>query len=1085
MGNPNSSNLTGVAFADTLPDGLVVANPPTISGFSCTGSGVPAPTMTGTITANAGTNTISLNGGSITNVAPASCTFSVRVQGKYPGTYTNTSNRIKADYAGVNTSGGANVGYGQANLTVVSSPTVSKGFADNTITTTSPTNTTKLSFTFSNPNSSSISNVNLSDTLPSGLVVANPNGLTAITCSSGSFSGGTLSAVPSFASITLTGATTMAANSVCSFSVNIEGTTTGLKTNTVTLTSPVGNDTATAQINVVAAVVDIRMSKEVGLSSTIDGSWSSNQSVTTGAPLYYRFVVENIGDVDFTSVAIYDTTLAGWLGISPTTNPIPCTWYKLDPADTTPPYSYIPATGLPAASATADPIAYCVVGPVSAQAGTHSNTAKATGTYTSGTKDSANDTATYTATAPDLALAKSNGVASVAAGGMTTYSLTVSNNGDASTSGTIRILDVLPTGLNITDGSVLLGGAQAANWSCSATSNVITCDSSSAIAASGTSVFSFTVNVASNATGPLVNKAKVGGGGDPTNSSLPDSTSTNACSATGTPEGCALDSDLVSSLTIDKDTSTPNAVAGGTAIYSILVANKGGNSLTGVDINDSLPGGFTYASTSSILGTNATRTSTSDPTPGSAAPIWGTWTIDPGGSVVITFIVDIDSGVSAGTYDNTASVVSTQIPGPTDDDGAVANDPGTPDYSKVPMPDPSADPETDEDVTVALAVPGLTLNKTSVLDMTVVAPNGAANAGDTITYGFEATNTGNVPLTNVTVSDSLLGSLSCNTLSLAVGATTSFTCTNNVYTLLQADINNGSRANTADVSSTQTCTGAADCTDTETVTLTAVPGLTLNKTSVLDMTVVAPNGAANAGDTITYGFEATNTGNVPLTNVTVSDSLLGSLSCNTLSLAVGATTSFTCTNNVYTLLQADINNGSRANTADVSSTQTCTGAADCTDTETVTLTAVPGLTLNKTSVLDMTVVAPNGAANAGDTITYGFEATNTGNVPLTNVTVSDSLLGSLSCNTLSLAVGATTSFTCTNNVYTLLQADINNGSRANTADVSSTQTCTGAADCTDTETVTLTAVPGLTLVKSTNGQDATARRVRTWRRGAR
>ena len=110
------------------------------------------------------------------------------------------------------------------------------------------------------------------------------------------------------------------------------------------------------------------------------------------------------------------------------------------------PYSYIPATGLPAASATADPIAYCVVGPVSAHAGTHSNTAQATGTYTSGTKDSANDTATYTATAPDLALAKSNGVASVAAGSMTTYSLTVSNNGDASTSGTIRIFGCAANG---------------------------------------------------------------------------------------------------------------------------------------------------------------------------------------------------------------------------------------------------------------------------------------------------------------------------------------------------------------------------------------------------------------------------------------------------------------------------------------------------------------------------------------------------------------------------------------------------------------------------------------------------------------
>src|SRR6266487_515989 len=61
VGNPNTSNLTGVAFTDTLPDGLVVANPATVSGFTCSSG-----TMTGTVTASADSNTISLSGGTIT-----------------------------------------------------------------------------------------------------------------------------------------------------------------------------------------------------------------------------------------------------------------------------------------------------------------------------------------------------------------------------------------------------------------------------------------------------------------------------------------------------------------------------------------------------------------------------------------------------------------------------------------------------------------------------------------------------------------------------------------------------------------------------------------------------------------------------------------------------------------------------------------------------------------------------------------------------------------------------------------------------------------------------------------------------------
>src|SRR5262249_9742323 len=67
--NNNTIALTGVAFTDALPAGLVVATPNNLSG-SC-GSGV--------ITATQNTGVISLSGGSI--AASSSCNFQVDVTG--------------------------------------------------------------------------------------------------------------------------------------------------------------------------------------------------------------------------------------------------------------------------------------------------------------------------------------------------------------------------------------------------------------------------------------------------------------------------------------------------------------------------------------------------------------------------------------------------------------------------------------------------------------------------------------------------------------------------------------------------------------------------------------------------------------------------------------------------------------------------------------------------------------------------------------------------------------------------------------------------------------------------------------------
>ncbi|MDL2141578.1 gliding motility-associated C-terminal domain-containing protein [Flavobacterium tructae] len=77
----------------------------------------------------------------------------------------------------------------------------------------------------------------------------------------------------------------------------------------------------------------------------------------------------------------------------------------------------------------------------------------------------------------------------------------------------------------------------------------------------------------------------------------------------------------------------------------------------------------------------------------------------------------------------------------------------------------------------------------------------------------------------------------------------------------------------------------------------------------------------------------------------------------------------------------------------------------------------------------------DGNAKVGETITYNFTATNTGNVALTNVYIVDPLTGiTMTGGPINLAVGEedSTSFTGT---YSIVQADINSGSISNQAEV--------------------------------------------------
>src|SRR5207248_3218252 len=93
--------------------------------------------------------------------------------------------------------------------------------------------------------------------------------------------------------------------------------------------------------------------------------------------------------------------------------------------------------------------------------------------------------------------------------------------------------------------------------------------------------------------------------------------------------------------------------------------------------------------------------------------------------------------------------------------------------------------------------------------------------------------------------------------------------------------------------------------------------------------------------------------------------------------------------------------------------------------------AEPSLTIVKIGILHNDVVTPNSRTDAGDRVDYSFTVTNTGNVTLTGVTVTDSFTAT-NCLIGTLTPGAMDSTTCSAS-HTLTQPEVDSGSVSNTA----------------------------------------------------
>jgi trimeric autotransporter adhesin len=306
--------------------------------------------------------------------------------------------------------------------------------------------------------------------------------------------------------------------------------------------------------------------------------------------------------------------------------------------------------------------------------------------------------------------------------------------------------------------------------------------------------------------------------------------------------------------------------------------------------------------------------------------------------------------------------------------------------------------------------PDITLVKTA-------NPQTYSSVGQTITYTFSVTNTGNVTLTNVVINDPLTESvdLAVSPSTLQPNQTGTVTAT---YTITQADIDAGQVLNTATATGEDPNDNPVEDTDDETINAVLDPKISLVKTA-------DPQSYENTGETITYNFTVTNTGNVTLTDVVINDPLTGSVDLAVTPSTLAPTEVGTATA-TYTTTQADIDAGQILNTATATGKDPDGDPVYDTDDETIDgPERLPAITLVKSA-------DPITYVSAGDVITYTFTVTNSGNVTLTDVVIDDPLTGSVDLavtpSTLTPAEIGTATAT-----YTITQTDIHNGQVLNTA----------------------------------------------------
>jgi large repetitive protein len=473
---------------------------------------------------------------------------------------------------------------------------------------------------------------------------------------------------------------------------------------------------------------------------------------------------------------------------------------------------------------------------------------------------------------------------------------------------------------------------------------------------------------------------------------------------------------IVKSVNGDDANTKPGitVLQGATLAFTYLVTNTGNVALTGVAVADDQ--GIAVACPDSTLAVNATMTCT--------------------GSVSAT----------SGQYTNIGTVIATSPLGTsvTDDDSANAF---------------GADP--------AIVV------KKYVNGFDADAPQGPYLAdGAAIVWTYVVTNTGNVPLKNVVVTDDKGVTVSCPSAAIAVGD--ELACTGSGTATPGQYVNTATAIGTPTAHNGAAIPGATPVGDTDQAHhFGAVPGIDVEKhvaaapapfASANDADS-APGVSIGVGGTAYWTYVVTNSGNAPLSNVVVTDSVLGVISCGVGTLNPGS--SRTCALTSVPVAEGLTVSGVHATAIDPLGQ--IVGDADPAHH----FGAAAAVAIEKSVNGQPADTTPGPAVTPGSAVTWVYKVSNTGNVTLKDVTVADDDPAVVvDCGAITtLAVGRTLS--CTASGTAVAGQYRNIGSVSGLPVDSNGDPIPGTTAVTDLDPANyLGATPSVSIGKTTNGQDA-------------
>jgi uncharacterized repeat protein (TIGR01451 family) len=285
--------------------------------------------------------------------------------------------------------------------------------------------------------------------------------------------------------------------------------------------------------------------------------------------------------------------------------------------------------------------------------------------------------------------------------------------------------------------------------------------------------------------------------------------------------------------------------------------------------------------------------------------------------------------------------------------------------------------------TVFVVSPALTL-------VANAGPPSGTSAGSSIGFTFVVTNSGNVELSEIAISEPQLDAPAvCALTTLSPAGTT--TCTG-THTLTQAEVDAGVVLSESIATGMPALGAAVSSPAAQTSTAIAANAL-LNLVKVRTDSI-AP---LMVGSVLEYSITATNAGNVTLTNAVISDALISALVCvptQPALLAPGAT--LVCTG-AHTITTADVTAGQVVNTATANAAPP--SGPPVTGTDSVT-TLIPRADL---AVLKTVNIA---TPNVGEEAIFTLVVTNNGPDTATGVTVTDVLPAGYTLVTASATQGA-------------------------------------------------------------------------------